>query len=161
MLRQTVAKPKKISDNLLAILVIVGALLVFFFGKMLAAKLDFAFGNIILYVLATVFCCILVLGRLLSYRYATDGTEFYVDRISGRREKTIECVGRKEMTALLAPGTYQKEAGTVTSKCTVLGRDTAYALCYTRNGRKYRLLIHPNEQMLEAVNNMIEKNRRA
>ena len=94
---------------------------------------------------------------MTAYRYGADGKQFLLDRIVGRKEKAVERIHWKEIRALLPPGSYTKEEGIITHTGTVLKKESAYALCYTRNGRKYRILIHPNEEVKEKILEMLKK----
>lgn len=157
MTTQNVARKTRISDNMLAFIVIAAALILTFSAEFLTALLGSKGALIGVYIVPIVVCCWIVKRRSVSFRYGVDGKQFYLDKRTGRREKSIECVGRKEITGFYAPGEHPKEKGEITLVGTVHKKETAWTICYSRNGRAYRMLIHPNEQIAAAIRHMLEK----
>ena len=147
MITQTVARKIRLSDNALAFIVIALVLLMALGAEFFTALIGSRKVLIAFYLVLIVICCWVVMRRSVSFRYGVDGTFLYLDKI----------IGRKEITGFYAPGEYTKQEGEITLKCTVLKKETAYTLCYARNGKKYRLLFHPNEKIIAALTDIINK----
>jgi len=157
MITQTVARKIRLSDNALAFIVIALVLLMALGAEFFTALIGSRKVLIAFYLVLIVICCWVVMRRSVSFRYGVDGTFLYLDKIVGRKEKSMDQIGRKEITGFYAPGEYTKQEGEITLKCTVLKKETAYTLCYARNGKKYRLLFHPNEKIIAALTDIINK----
>lgn len=157
MITQTVARKIRLSDNVLAFIVIALVLLMAFGAEFLTVLIGSRKVLIAFYLVLIVICCWIVMRRSVSFRYGVDDTFFYLDKIIGRKEKSMDQIGRKEITGFYGPGEYAKKEGEITLKGTVLNKENAYTLCYARGGKKYRLLFHPNERIIAALTDIINK----
>lgn len=157
MITQTVARKIRLSDNMLAFIVIAAVLLLALGAEFLTVLLGSREVLIGFYVVLIVFCCWVVMRRSVAFRYGVDENYLYLDKITGRKEKAIDRIGRKEITGFYAPGEHTKQEGEITLVGTVLKKETAYTVCYSRNGKKYRLLFHPNEQIRVALERILSK----